>query len=97
MSALSAADLADTADFWRAELRDALQCPNCNAPEPARLGRFRRVDGCSECIDFPRCLICRRWVGDGFALVESTMPLADGTIGSVCVLCYGKLDWDDER
>lgn len=88
----SLSDLVDAADFRRAELRDALRCPNCHHPEPARLGRFRRVDGCSECIDFPRCFICRRWVGDGFALAESTLAMADGSIASICVLCYDKAD-----
>lgn len=84
-------DVLDADDFRRAQLRDTSPCPNCHAEDPARLGRFRGVDGCSECLDFPRCLLCRRWVGDGFALVERSVSLADGSIGSLCVLCYPKV------
>lgn len=80
------------ADFRRAQLRDSMPCPSCHAPEPARLGRFRGIDGCSECLDFPRCLVCRGWVGDGFLPEERVVALADGSLSSICVRCYEKTD-----
>lgn len=89
---LGPADVLDYADLRRAELRDTSPCPNCHAPDPARLGRFRGIDGCSECLDFPRCLLCRRWTGSGYLPEERNLALADGPIVPVCVYCYAKAD-----
>lgn len=48
---VDADDILDT-------LRDNPSCA-CGSPEPARLGD----GGCSDCVDYPGCATCGRWLG----------------------------------
>lgn len=71
--------LASDADFILDSLRDASPCPACKAPEPARVD----AQGCSECTEYPRCYLCRRWTF-GDELIVSL----DGAVRGVCSVCW---------
>lgn len=92
--------LAADVDFIRDADKATSGCPNCNAAAPARLG-FGRIDGrdvygCSECIDYPRCYTCERWIGDASGLmpyvrvdvvVERIHHVVD-----VCTSCWERME-----
>lgn len=75
-------------DWRRAEIRDSSGCSRCGALEPVRLS----LDGCSECIEYPRCRFCRRWVGDGGALTSYVRVSFEDGIALVCDICMEKAD-----
>ena len=71
-------------DFRRDQLKDASSCPSCKYPDPVRLGVGNDGKyGCSECTDYPRCWLCRRWTF-GDELIVSM----DGAIRGICSVCF---------
>ena len=84
-------DILGNADFRRAELKHTSACTGCGSREPVRID-----DGkCSDCSDdWPRCGICRRWVGDGTTWVPGYVNTLDGDDRpiQVCVICFGEAD-----
>ena len=57
-------------------------CLGCGSPDPAR------IDGmtCSDCADFDRCPMCRRWIGEGFAAPVTV--IWEDRIASICEPCF---------
>ena len=71
---------------------DEAACPGCKAVEPARHGPGPI---CSECHDYDRCFLCKRWTfaehnGDFVLWV-----LQDGRLVQVCGICLDKVDRDE--
>lgn len=74
------------ADVRLDQLKDTSSCAKCGSREPARIER----NGCSDCTEFDRCAICRRWVGEVYSapyLVE-----LEGKSATVCQSCYVSFD-----
>ncbi len=67
------------ADFILDTRHDTFACPTCASPEPARLDD----GGCSDCREYPRCYLCRRWTFDDEVLVSMA-----GAVRGVCSVCW---------
>lgn len=82
-------DVRDAADFRRMELKESLSCGNCGSLEPVRLEN----GVCSDCADFPTCLNCGRWVGDGAGWLPGYVNVQDenGQDAKLCEPCLGEV------
>lgn len=63
-----------------------LPCPNCGNAEPARVS----AAGCERCRDFARCFLCHRFVDDDGFPPSRQVSWPDGSVASICDLCYEK-------
>jgi len=80
-------------DLARDTAEAALACPSCGHPEPARLGPDGTGrDGCSECLAYDRCYVCKRWTGlEWGAYVWGAMGGGGGRV-AVCERCHERGD-----
>ena len=78
--------LYPAAEFALAERRNASSCWKCGALEPVRID----ANGCSECQDYPRCGICRRWVGEPDGWLTGYVWVKDDTGADMrcCLVCW---------
>lgn len=68
--------------------RHTSRCGACGSPDPARVGD----GGCSDCREYPRCWLCRRWVGDGPGLADYRLVRDErGADCLVCETCWEKV------
>lgn len=77
-------NLVNLADRLRDD--EPLRCPTCDHANP------RRIEGtvCSECAEFPKCLGCGTWVGNGSGFLPGYVLVLDenGDEARMCDNCW---------